>query len=75
MIEELKQLGRSDMVVVCGGVIPPQDYEALYTAGVTAVYGPGTNIAIAARHLVDIIHKKLAGPDSRNSTSTKSETA
>ena len=65
VIDELKSLGRSDMVVVCGGVIPPQDYEALYSAGVTAVYGPGTNIATAARDLVHVIEKNLSGPDRR----------
>jgi methylmalonyl-CoA mutase len=47
------------MLVVCGGVIPPQDYEALYSAGVSAVYGPGTNIAVAARDLLNIIENHL----------------
>ena len=61
MIEELKSLGRADMLVVCGGVIPPQDYDELYAVGVTAVYGPGTNIAEAARDLVASIEKNLSG--------------
>lgn len=55
----MKSLGRSDIVVVCGGVIPPQDYQDLYSAGVSAVYGPGTNIAVAARDLLSIIEKNL----------------
>ena len=45
VIEELKLRGRGDILVVCGGVIPPQDYQRLYDAGVVAIYGPG-NIAI-----------------------------
>ena len=60
VIEELQSLGRADMVVVCGGVIPPQDYDTLFAAGVTAVYGPGTNITTAARELVQVINKNLS---------------
>lgn len=41
VIEELKEKGRDNILVVCGGVIPPQDYQALYDVGVSAVYGPG----------------------------------
>ena len=61
MIEELKALGRPDILVVCGGVIPPQDYDALYESGVTAIYGPGTSIPIAASDLLDIVEKTLDG--------------
>lgn len=60
VIEELKSLDKEDIVVVCGGVIPPQDYEKLFAAGVTAIYGPGTNIATAAKELVQVIEKNLA---------------
>ena len=49
LIDELKAAGAGDVVVVCGGVIPPQDYDALHAAGVAAVFGPGTNIPAAAR--------------------------
>ncbi|HKN95617.1 MAG TPA: methylmalonyl-CoA mutase [Pseudonocardiaceae bacterium] len=49
---ELAELGRSDIVVVVGGVIPPQDYEALREAGASAIFGPGTVIADAAADLV-----------------------
>ncbi len=48
VIAELKKLGRADILVVCGGVIPQQDYQYLYDAGVTAIFGPGTVIAEAA---------------------------
>ena len=39
--EELRKKGREDILVVCGGVIPPQDYQQLLDSGVTAIYGPG----------------------------------
>ena len=45
---ELAQQGRPDILVVAGGVIPPDDYAALYAAGAVAIFGPGTNIAEAA---------------------------
>jgi methylmalonyl-CoA mutase len=50
--EELASLGRSDIMVVVGGVIPPQDYEALRAAGASAIFGPGTVIADAAVDLL-----------------------
>jgi methylmalonyl-CoA mutase len=50
--EELAELGRSDIMVVVGGVIPPQDYEALRAAGASAIFGPGTVIADAAVDLL-----------------------
>jgi methylmalonyl-CoA mutase len=49
----LKALGREDIMVVVGGVIPPQDYDALRTAGASAIFGPGTVIAKAAIELLD----------------------
>ena len=61
MIDELKSLGRGDILVVCGGVIPPQDYQALYESGVQAVYGPGTSIPHAACDLVEAIERHLQG--------------
>ena len=64
VIEELGKLGREDILVMCGGVIPPQDYQFLYDAGVAAVYGPGTNIPIAAIELVELIEKNLETPGS-----------
>jgi methylmalonyl-CoA mutase len=50
----LEKEGRGDIMIVVGGVIPPGDYEALFSAGAKAVFGPGTNIAEAA---VDLIGK------------------
>jgi methylmalonyl-CoA mutase len=52
VIAELKKLGREDILVVCGGVIPPQDYDALYQAGVTEVFGPGSVIPLCAQKIL-----------------------
>ena len=55
LIAALKEQGASEIKVVCGGVIPPQDYQALYDAGVAAVYGPGTNIPKAAAEVIELL--------------------
>jgi methylmalonyl-CoA mutase len=55
LIAALAELGRPDIRVVLGGVIPPEDYEALRAMGVAAVYGPGTVIPRAARELVGVL--------------------
>ncbi|GAB2454574.1 methylmalonyl-CoA mutase [Hymenobacter qilianensis] len=52
LIEELKKLDRADILVIAGGVIPAQDYEFLFEAGVAGVYGPGTVIAVAAQEIL-----------------------
>ena len=57
LIEALKEQGANDIKVVCGGVIPPQDYQALYDAGVAAVYGPGTNIPEAAIEVLALLNR------------------
>lgn len=54
-IKALKDLGREDIMVVVGGVIPRQDYDYLYESGVVGVFGPGTVIADAARHILSIL--------------------
>ena len=54
LIEELKKIKREDILVVCGGVIPKQDYDFLYNVGVSAIFGPGTIIAKAA---IEILQK------------------
>ena len=59
-IAELKSQGADDIVVVCGGVIPPKDYAMLKQAGVAAIYGPGTNIPEAAGEVLDIIRRRTA---------------
>jgi methylmalonyl-CoA mutase len=56
---ELAQLGREDIMIVAGGVIPPQDYPALYAAGAAAVFGPGTIISQAAGQLVRDLATRL----------------
>ena len=55
LVEALRDAGAGDVVVVCGGVIPPQDYDFLHDAGVAAVFGPGTNIPRAAREVLDLV--------------------
>lgn len=57
LIEELKKLGREDIMVIAGGVIPAQDYQYLYDAGVKGVFGPGTVISVAAQKIL----KELMG--------------
>ena len=52
LIEELRKLGRDDILVIAGGVIPPQDYQFLYDAGVKAIFGPGTIISVAAQRIL-----------------------
>jgi len=53
LIEELKKLGRGDIMVVAGGVIPPKDYDFLYKAGVAGVFGPGTVISKSAKQILE----------------------
>ncbi|MCY4405562.1 MAG: cobalamin-dependent protein, partial [Rhodospirillaceae bacterium] len=60
LIEALRAAGAGHVVVVCGGVIPPQDHEFLHEAGVAAVYGPGTNIPAAAADIMALIRRPEA---------------
>ena len=55
VIAELKKLGREDILVIAGGVIPPGDYQFLYDAGVIAIFGPGTSVSKAARQILEIL--------------------
>ncbi|MCY4045927.1 MAG: methylmalonyl-CoA mutase [Cellvibrionales bacterium] len=57
LIEELKKLGADDIIVVAGGVIPKQDYDFLYDAGVAAIFGPGTKIPLAAREVLTKVNE------------------
>lgn len=59
LIEELKRYGREDILVVVGGVIPPQDYEFLYNAGVSEIFGPGTIIPHAAKRILEDLLNRL----------------
>jgi len=54
-MEELKKIGREDIMVIVGGVIPNQDYKFLYDKGVAAVFGPGTVISEAAQKILGIL--------------------
>ena len=55
VIEELKNYGRDDIMVIVGGVIPKQDYQYLFDAGAVAVFGPGTKISDAAIQILEIL--------------------
>ena len=59
IVNELKKLGREDIMVIVGGVIPAQDYDALYKAGAVAIFGPGTTIASAAIKLMELLLQKF----------------
>ena len=61
LIEELRALGHGNIEVVVGGVIPPQDYEFLYEAGVAGIYGPATVIPVAAQHMLGSLRGSLVG--------------
>ncbi|KIN61696.1 Methylmalonyl-CoA mutase N-terminal domain subfamily protein [Sulfitobacter noctilucae] len=55
LVKALKEAGAEDILVICGGVIPQQDYQFLYDAGVKAIFGPGTNIPAAAEDILKLI--------------------
>ncbi|MBY6067017.1 methylmalonyl-CoA mutase [Leisingera aquaemixtae] len=57
LVEALKAEGAGDIIVICGGVIPQQDYEFLYSKGVKAIFGPGTNIPEAAQDILRLIRE------------------
>ena len=59
IIAELKKLGREDIVVIVGGVIPAQDYDELYRDGAMAIFGPGTPVATAAIKIMEILNQKF----------------
>jgi methylmalonyl-CoA mutase len=61
--EALEKEGRGDIMIVVGGVIPPSDYPALFKAGAKAVFGPGTNIPVAAADLITKLSEKLGHTD------------
>jgi len=60
VLEELKNYGREDIMVIAGGVIPPQDYQFLFDAGVAGIFGPGTKIAEAAINILDILIESIS---------------
>ena len=60
-IESLKKLGRPDILVIVGGVIPEQDYDFLLKSGVAGIFGPGTPIPVAAKRVLEIMKKHFYG--------------
>jgi methylmalonyl-CoA mutase len=58
LIQELRKQGGGDILAVCGGVIPPGDYDFLLDAGVAAIYGPGTNIPHAAAEILELLRRR-----------------
>jgi len=61
LVQALRDAGAEDIIVICGGVIPQQDYQFLYDAGVKAIFGPGTNIPDAAQDILNIIRDTRGG--------------
>jgi methylmalonyl-CoA mutase len=59
VISELRKLGRDDILIIAGGVIPAQDYQFLYDAGVAAIFGPGTSVAKTAKQILSILLQTL----------------
>jgi methylmalonyl-CoA mutase len=55
VIEELRNMGREDIMVIVGGVIPAQDYDFLYKSGVVGIFGPGTSVSAAARKILEVL--------------------
>ncbi|MEH6570702.1 MAG: methylmalonyl-CoA mutase [Halioglobus sp.] len=60
LVEELRKQGATDIIVIAGGVIPRQDYDQLYTAGVKCIFGPGTPIPVCAREVLDAVSEAQA---------------
>ncbi len=60
VIGELKKLGREDIMVIAGGVIPHQDYQFLYDAGVVGIFGPGTSVSVAAQKILEILIESVS---------------
>ena len=61
VIDELKRLGRSDIIVIAGGVIPAQDYDFLYKAGVAAIFGPGSSVTKSACEILHVLMEEWSG--------------
>jgi methylmalonyl-CoA mutase len=64
VIEQLRKLGREDIMVIAGGVIPSQDYDFLYQAGVMAIFGPGTRISEAGKKILEVMLESYDEPPS-----------
>jgi len=64
LIAGLRSLNRDDILVIVGGVVPPQDYEFLYNAGVAGIYGPGTVVPVAAQKIIETLNGRPVGGSS-----------
>ena len=64
-MKELKAQGGQEVIVVVGGVVPPQDYEPLFNCGISAIYGPGTSITAAAEEIAGLLSRRNEPPRSR----------
>ena len=60
VIDELKKLGREDIMVIAGGVIPHQDYQYLYDCGVVGIFGPGSSVSRAAIDIMNLLLQSSA---------------
>jgi methylmalonyl-CoA mutase len=58
LVEELKKLGRPDIMVVCGGVVPAQDYDYLHEHGAAAIFGPGTRLPATGREIMRLLDER-----------------
>src|SRR3546814_9047896 len=67
LLTALRQQGADDIIVVCGGVIPPQDYDMLMKAGVSAIYGPGSTIPHAAREILGLVQQRRKSTEEHTS--------
>ena len=63
LMEALRHYGREDMLIVVGGVIPREDYAALYDEGATAIFGPGTPVVQSATEILDLLLEAYGGVD------------
>ncbi|CAB3401893.1 unnamed protein product [Caenorhabditis bovis] len=68
LIDELKKLGRPDILVIAGGVIPPQDYQELFDSGVALVFGPGTRLPVCANQILEKLEAKLPNSSGKAAT-------
>jgi methylmalonyl-CoA mutase len=66
VIDELQKLGREDIMVIVGGVIPAQDYDYLYKSGVVGIFGPGTSVSVAARKILEVLMDTLHNLSTNN---------
>ncbi|GBG73748.1 hypothetical protein CBR_g17088 [Chara braunii] len=67
LVEELRKIGMNDVVVIVGGVIPPDDYDFLYKQGVGCIFGPGTKIPTCAKEILSKLSTSSSPPEAKES--------